>query len=98
MDTEFWKKLAYTAVGYAMINPDTVKELTDKLMAAGKMTEAEGESFLKELVSKGTDMRAELDKRIHDISTEVLTRMNVATQDDVKALQARLAALEAKPV
>lgn len=95
MDTEFWKKLAYTAVGYAMINPDKVRELTDKLATAGKMSEAEGESFVKEVIHKGAEMREELEKRIRDISTEVLTRMNVATNDEIQELKARIAALEA---
>jgi len=49
---------------------------------------------LADLIKRGEEERAEIEKRIKEIVEKIFSQLNVATKDDIKRLEEKLEKLE----
>ena len=91
------KKALYAGVGLAFLTRDKVEELGKKLAEEAKLSEGEGKKLVDELLKKGEEARAAVDRTVSGAVAAALDRLDLPKRSDLKALEARVAALEARP-
>ena len=90
------KKALYAGVGLAFLTRDKVEELGKKLAEEAKLSEGEGTKLVDELLKKGEEARAGLEKMVSGAVGAGLDRLDLPKKSELKALEARVAALEAR--
>lgn len=97
------KKIMFTGAGMASMTKDKIEELGKEIIATGKLTEKEGKEFIDELKKKSEESRKEMETKVDKLVKDRLSKMNIATRDDIKKLEdqlkemaATLASLEKK--
>jgi polyhydroxyalkanoate synthesis regulator phasin len=93
---ENFSKLAYMALGAVVSNESKIRVLVDEWIEKGKMTEEDGKKFYEEMLSKTREAKSDFESKVKEISESWYATMHVATTEQLTALEARLAALEAK--
>lgn len=81
------KKSMLAGVGLALKAWDEVEEMANDMVAQGKMTEKEGRKFLDELQERYSETQKKLEERVEKSVREILKKMDVVTQDELKALK-----------
>ena len=93
---DLFKKFVYTSVGLVSTTVEKMQKSVEKLVDEDKLSQEEGKKIVDDLFS-GTESKAkEFENKLKSITEEVLTRMNLGTQSQIKDLEARVAELEAK--
>jgi polyhydroxyalkanoate synthesis regulator phasin len=91
---EFLKKAAFASVGMAVMTKEKVEEMAKKLVEESNMSEQEGRKFIDEIAKKSQDTRTAIEKMVQDGVTKAMTKLSLATKDDVKSLEKRVKELE----
>ena len=81
------KKGMLASVGLALKAWDEVEDLAKEMAEQGKMTETEGRKFIDELQSRYEDTQKKLEERVERSVKELLKKMDVVTQDELKGLK-----------
>lgn len=81
------KKVAFTGMGVAALTREKVEELAKELIEKGKLTEQEGEKFVKEMVTRAEESKAALKSETEKIVTATLSKIPLAKQDDIQQLK-----------
>lgn len=89
------KKALYAGVGLAFLTRDKVEELGRKLAEEARLSEGEGKKLVDELLKKGEEARAGLERIVSGAVGAALDRLDPPKKAELKALEARVAALEA---
>ncbi len=84
---ELVKKSMLAGVGLALKAWDEVEEMANDMVDQGKMTEKEGRKFLDDLQGRYTETQKKLEERVEKSVREILKKMDVVTQDELKALK-----------
>lgn len=87
------KKTMLTGLGLAVMTKERLDELRDELIKKGQMSEQEGKEFVDELMRKSEQAEKEFQERVERTVQSVVERLNLATHDDIAALDAKLTAL-----
>ncbi|OGQ97378.1 MAG: hypothetical protein A2521_08395 [Deltaproteobacteria bacterium RIFOXYD12_FULL_57_12] len=87
---DFMKKVAFTSVGLAFLTKEKVEELAREIIEKGKLSEQEGREILEELRKKSEQARSDVENKVSDMVQKTLTKMNLATRDDLAKLETRL--------
>lgn len=90
------KKTLYAGVGMAFLTRDKIEDMAKKLAEEAKLGEAEGRKFIDEFLKKSEEAKSSLQRAVDSGVASALESMNVARDRDVKALEARVKALEAR--
>jgi polyhydroxyalkanoate synthesis regulator phasin len=90
------KKALYAGVGLAFLTRDKIEELGKRLAEEAKLSEPEGRKLVDEFLKKGEDARASLEKMVSGAVNAALERIDIPKRSDLKALEARVQALEAQ--
>lgn len=90
------KKALYAGVGLAFLTRDKVEELGKKLAEEAKLSEGEGKKLVDEFLKKAEEARAGLDKAVSGAVAAALEKVDLTRKSELKALEARVAALEAR--
>lgn len=85
------KKAFYTGLGAAELTREKVEELAAELSEKGKVSESEIKKFVDEMLAKSQERKEQLKKQLEKVSEETMRRMNLASRDDLDALEKRLA-------
>lgn len=85
------KKAFYTGLGAAELTREKVEELAAELSEKGKVSESEIKKFVDEMLAKSQERKEQLKKQLEKVSEETMKRMNLASRDDLDALEKRLA-------
>ena len=85
------KKAFYTGLGAAELTREKVEELARELSEKGKVSESEIKRFVEEMLAKSQESKEQLKKQLEKVSEETMKRMNLASRDDLDALEKRLA-------
>jgi polyhydroxyalkanoate synthesis regulator phasin len=93
---ESLKKTLYAGVGMAFVTRDKIEEMAKKMAEEAKLNESEGKKFIDEMLRKSEDAKAALEKAVDSAVTKALDRLDLARKSDVKALEARVKALESR--
>lgn len=84
---EFIKNIFYLGAGAAFATKDKIEEIKNDLIEKGKMTQDEGKQFVDDLVKKSEKAKADMEKRVREVVSEQMDKMNMATKDDLADLQ-----------
>ena len=90
------KKTLYAGVGIAFLTREKIEEMAKKLAEEAKLGETEGKKFIDEFLKKSEEAKSSIQRAIDAGVSSALERMNVARDRDLKALEARVKALEAR--
>lgn len=91
------KKTLYAGVGMAFLTREKIEEMAKKLAEEAKLGETEGKKFIDEILKKSEEAKASFQRSVDAGVSAALERMNVARDRDLKALEARVKALESRP-
>jgi polyhydroxyalkanoate synthesis regulator phasin len=93
---ETLKKTLYAGVGMAFLTREKIEEMAKKMADEAKLGESEGKKFIDEILKKSEEAKSSLQRAVDAGVAAALERMNVARDRDLKALDARVKALEAR--
>ena len=81
------KKTLLAGVGLALKTWDEVEDLAKELVDKGKMTEKDGNKFLKDLQKRYEETQKKLEARVEKTVKDFLKKANVVTSDELKAVK-----------
>ncbi len=93
---ESLRKLALLGIGIAALTREKAEQLADELVQKGEISEDESKEFIKDLMKRSEQQRGELEKKIEAEVKKAAGRLNLATKEDMKRLEKKIAALEKK--
>jgi polyhydroxyalkanoate synthesis regulator phasin len=93
---ETLKKTLYAGVGMAFLTREKIEEMAKKMAEEAKLGETEGKKFIDELLKKSEEAKTSFQRTVDAGVSAAMERMNVARDRDLKALEARVKALEAR--
>ncbi len=93
---DLFKKILYASVGLVSTTVEKIQFSVDKLVDEQKLSQDEGKKIIDDLVKNTEVKREEFESRIRNIVEEVMIRLNIGSQSQIKDLQERLAAIEEK--
>jgi len=74
-------------VGLALKTWDEVEDLAKELVDKGKMTEKDGNKFVKDLQKRYEETQKKLEARVEKTVKDFLKKANVVTSDELKAVK-----------
>jgi len=81
------KKTMLAGVGLALKTWDEVEDLAKELVDKGKMTEKDGNKFVKDLQKRYEETQKKLEARVEKTVKDFLKKANVVTSDELKAVK-----------
>ena len=81
------KKTLLAGVGLALKTWDEVEDLAKELVEKGKMTEKDGNKFVKDLQKRYEETQKKLEARVEKTVKDFLKKANVVTSDELKAVK-----------
>ena len=81
------KKTLLTGVGLALKTWDEVEDLAKELVEKGKMTEKDGNKFVKDLQKRYEETQKKLETRVEKTVKDFLKKADVVTGDELKAVK-----------
>lgn len=87
-------QLLSLGLGMAVVSKEQVEKAVNRLVEKGNLTKAESKQLIDELLEKGEQSKQELNEAIKERVNQILSEMNVATKDEIKALELRIQQLE----
>lgn len=93
---ETLKKTLYAGVGMAFLTREKIEEMAKKMAEEAKLGETEGKKFIDEILKKSEEAKSSFQRTVDAGVSAALERMNVARDRDLKALEARVKALETR--
>jgi polyhydroxyalkanoate synthesis regulator phasin len=90
------KKALYTGVGLAVLTKEKAEELVKELTQQAKLSEQEGKVLFDGLLKQSEQARTDLQTRLDEAVLAVVSRLNLATKDEVASLKAKVDELSSK--
>ena len=81
------KKTLLAGVGLALKTWDEVEDLAKELVDKGKMTDKDGNKFVKDLQKRYEETQKMLEARVEKTVQDFLKKANVVTNDELKAVK-----------
>ena len=91
---ETLKKTLYAGVGLAFLTRDKIEELGKRMVEEAKLNETDGKKFIDEILKKSEDAKATFEKTVNSAVGTALEKLDIPRNSDLKALEARVMALE----
>jgi polyhydroxyalkanoate synthesis regulator phasin len=91
---EYTRKLALLGIGIAALTREKAEEIVNELVETGDLSEDDGKKMVKDLMSSSSKHKSALEKKIEDEVKKAATKLNLASKDDIKRLERKIAALE----
>lgn len=88
------KKALYTGVGLAYLTRDKLEDAARRIAEEARLSEPEGRKLVEEMLRKAEDARASLEKTVSGAVSAAMERADAARRSELKALEARVQALE----
>jgi polyhydroxyalkanoate synthesis regulator phasin len=93
---DLFKKFMYTGIGLAAYTAEKFQKAIDGLVKENKMSSDEGKKVVDDFVKNMQTKREEFESQIKSITERVVRNFEFASAHDLKELQKRIQALEAK--
>jgi len=90
------RKTILAGVGFAAVTKDKAEQLVKEYIEKGEITEKEGKELVDDLIKKSEQARTDFETKLEDTIRKVLKKMNIATREDVSALDDRIKSMEQK--
>ncbi len=91
---EMLKKAMFTGVGLALKTREEVEEIANDWIQRQKMSEEDGRKFMSDLMGKYDDSRGKMEERIEKVVADFLSRVNIATREELDAVKDDVALLK----
>jgi len=88
-------KMFLAGVGLAAMTKDKIDEHIKELVEKGKLTEKEGREIADEMLKKSKQAKDDLEKQVEKQVQQTLQSLQIASNEDVEKLSARIEKLEA---
>jgi polyhydroxyalkanoate synthesis regulator phasin len=88
------KKTLLAGVGMTLMTMDKVEEVAREIADSAQLSADKGQEFIDEAVARAKKGREQLDAMVQKAVNEAVRRADIATHDDLAALNARLDRLE----
>lgn len=100
-DNEILKKIfllgvGAVGVGVNSLNKEKIEKAINDFLDKNEKTQEEGKKIVDELLQKSKDTREDFEKKVEDSMKKVFERAHIATTEDIKRLEERIKALEAR--
>lgn len=93
---ESLKKTLYAGIGLAFLTRDKIEELAKKLAEEAKLSEPDGRKFIDDILKKSEEAKGTFDKAVNSAVSTALEKLDIPRRADMKALEARIKALESR--
>ncbi len=90
------KKALYTGVGLAVLTKEKAEDLVKELTQQAKLSEQEGKELFEGLLKQSEQARNDFQAKVDEAVLVVVKRLNLATQDEVESLRAKVEELSSK--
>lgn len=90
------KKAFYTGVGLAVLTKDKAEEMVKEIAQQAKLSESEGKELMDSLMKHSDQAREDFQAKVDEAVQGVVKRLNLASREEVSALQAKVDELSAK--
>ncbi|MDQ3002018.1 MAG: phasin family protein [Fibrobacterota bacterium] len=91
---ETLKKTLYAGVGLAFLTRDKIEELGKRMVEEAKLNETDGKKFIDEILKKSEAAKATFDNTVNSAVCTALEKLAIPRNSELKALEARVKALE----
>ncbi|WP_108722147.1 phasin family protein [Gorillibacterium timonense] len=92
--SDLLRKAINLGVGLAVASKEKIEQYADELVAKGELGKNESKDFVNQLIHKGEEQRDELKGMVREQVNKVLAELDIATLQDIRRLEVRVAALE----
>lgn len=93
--SDLLKKAVQLGLGLAVASKEKIEQFADELVAKGELGKSESRDFVNQLMKKGEEQRDEIKGMVREQVAKVLAELDIATRQDLRRLETRIAALEA---
>jgi len=90
------KKAALLGMGMVSLTEDKMKELVEEMEKKGEVSGKEGRELLEKLFSKVEAERKAGEDKVREILSASLSKVNIATTEDLEKIEKKVGALEKK--
>lgn len=90
------KKTLFTGVGLAALTKEKLQDLGKEVSEKARLTEAQAQEFQAELEARASQAQKDLEDVIDQRVEQATQKLGLARRDQVEALAARIARLEAQ--
>ena len=81
------RKLFLSGLGLFALTQEKIEELVEEMAKKGEIAWSEKEDLLGELIKRGKEQKVEVERRIGEKVEEMLSRVNIASKDDIERLE-----------
>jgi polyhydroxyalkanoate synthesis regulator phasin len=92
---DLFRNAFLAGLGALSLSRERVKALVDELVAEGKVKEKEGGKLVDEMMKKAEATRKDVEKTVREQAQNAYAHLNLATQDQLKRLEAQIRQMEA---
>jgi len=89
-------RLMLAGLGALSMSKEKAEKIFDEYVEKGKAAHADKSGFVKEVMSSAEKTRGELEKMISKQVHQAVDKLNLATKEDIKKLEAKLDKLSKK--
>ncbi|MBN1984399.1 MAG: phasin family protein [Chitinivibrionales bacterium] len=91
---ELIKKSFFTSVGMVYLTKEKIEELAKRIVHEANMSEAEGRTFVAEMIQKSEDAKAGLENAVKQHVEKIFKKLDIPTRSEVTQLREKIATLE----
>jgi polyhydroxyalkanoate synthesis regulator phasin len=91
---DFIQKSMLAGIGLALKTKDEVESLAKDIEKKLNLSEKDGKKFLKDVQKKYDEAQSKLEKRVEQSVKEILKKMDIVTQDELKGLKKEIRELK----
>jgi len=84
------RKLFLSGLGLFALTQEKIEELVEEMAKKGAIAWSEKEDLLGELIKRGKEQKVEVERRIGEKVEEMLSRVNIASKDDIERLEKKI--------
>ena len=90
------KNIFSLGIGAAAATKEQIEKTVDTLVKKGDISKEESKDLIKQWVEKGEQAQKQIDDSVKVKVNQALNGLNLATREEVQALERRIATLEQK--
>lgn len=94
---EFMERGILASIGILSLTREKAQAAVDELVKRGEVKRDDSKGLVERLVKRGDEERGSFRKMVHEELGKMAHELNLATKDDLRALEKKVEALSQKP-
>ena len=87
---DYLKKSLLSGIGLALRSKNEIEDLAKEFVENSKMNQDEAREFIRDCQQKYEEARTGFDKRVEETIEKILSKLDLPSRSDIKALNARI--------